>query len=230
LMVARGTFLGVTVVFVALLLTISLIAGFYYLQSQQEAASNATYASELGGSLADNAAIANTLSRTLREYNTTLVYLAQAVSNMNTSTRAYQNASRELPLLWNEYLTLAKAGRQAVSTYSVDMLVNYGNGSRIWYNGTAVQPGWNLYTTMLVTLHNRVQATWYSTLGGGEDFVNSINGVPYSTTTSWFLWTRSGGSWQVASTGVNLIPAYNGTTFAWTLCGYDKNFQPTCTP
>lgn len=229
-MVSRGTFLGVTAVFVALLLIVSLAAGFYYLQAKQEKASSDTYANELGGSLSENKALAGTLAASLREYNTTLVFLAQAVSNMNTSSTAYQNASRELPVLWNDYLNLAKEGKASVETYDVDMLVVYGNDTSVWYNDTAVQPGWNLYTAMLVALHNRVQSTWYSYLSGGEDFVDSINGVPYSTTTSWFLWTRSDGSWQVAPTGPNLIPAYNGTIFAWTLCGYGQNFEPTCTP
>jgi hypothetical protein len=229
-MVSRETFLGVTAVFVALLLIVSLAAGYYYLQAKQEATSSATYANELGGSLSDNKALAKTLAATLQEYNTTLVYLAQVVSNMNTSSTAYQNASRELPALWSNYLSLAREGKMSVETYSVDLLVEYGNGSSVWINDTAVQPGWNLYTSMLVALQNRVQSTWYPYLSGGEDFIDSINGVPYSTSTSWFLWTRSDGAWRIAATGPNLIPAYNGTMYAWTLCGYNQNFEPTCTP
>jgi len=229
-MVSRGTFVGVTAVLVALLLIVSVAAGFYYLQSQQEASSSGTYSSELAGSLADNRALVATLAATLREYNATLVYLAQAVSGMNTSSTAYQNASRELPGLWSEYLALAKAGRARVETYTVDMLLEYGNGSSEWINDTAVQPGWNLYTATLVALSGRVQSTWYPYLSGGEDFVDSLNGVAYSSTTSWFLWTRANGTWQVASTGANLIPAFNGTAYAWTLCGYGQNYLPTCTP
>jgi hypothetical protein len=229
-MVSRGTLWGVTAVFVALLLIVSLVAGYYFLQAQQESASSGNYANELAGSLATNKALAGTLANTLRDYNTSLVYLAQVVSNMNTSSTAYKNASEELPLLWKAYLSLAKQGQAAVETYSVKMLIRYGNGSSVWINGTSVQPGWNLYTVTVVALSNRVQSTWYSYLAGGEDFVDSINGVSYSSGTSWFLWTRSNGSWQVAPTGANLIPAYNGTEFAWTLCGYDQNFLPTCSP
>jgi hypothetical protein len=229
-MVSRGTFLGVTAVFVALLLVVSLTAGYYYLRSQQEATSSATYAAELNVGLSENSALAKSLATALRQYNTTLVFLAQAVSNMNTTTPAYQNASQELPVLWSDYLALAQAGRSLVASYSVDMLVDYGNGSLVWYNATAIQPGWNLYTATLVGLHDRVQATWYSYLSGGEDFIDALNGVTSSATTSWFLWVRSGNSWQIAPTGANLIPAYNGTIFAWTLCGYNQDYLPTCEP
>ncbi|HUI86228.1 MAG TPA: hypothetical protein VLY21_03645 [Nitrososphaerales archaeon] len=219
-----------TAVFVALLLLVSLAAGYFYLAAGQEASASHNYANELNESLADNRALGGTLTSALQEYNASLVYLAQVVSNMNTTSTAYQNASRELPTLWHEYLVLVRAGQAKVETYSVDMLVDYGNGTSRWTNDTVVQPGWNVYTATIVALPGKVQSTWYPYLTGGEDFVDSINGVGYTATTSWFLWTEEAGSWQLASTGANLIPAYNGTVYAWTLCGFDQNYQPTCSP
>ncbi len=227
-MVSRGIFIGVSAVLVALLLIVSIVAGLYFFQYQQEASANASYANELGGEISKYNSVVGGFDSSLSDYNATLSVLAQAVSNLNTSSSAYLNASRELPSLWGEYLALARSQKASVSVYSVDMLVDYGNGTESWYNDTAVQPGWNAYEATLVLLDNRIQATWYPAYQ--EHFVNGLNGVPGTSTTSWFLWLYSDGSWQTASSGPDPIRALNGTVLAWTLCGYDQNFNPTCAP
>jgi len=228
-MVSRATFLGVAAILVAALLIVSLLAGYYFLQYQNEASSNSNYENELSGSLSKNAQLAGDLSATLQEYNSSLAVLAEAVANLNTSSSAYANASKALPVLWNEYLTLARQSKSSVETYSVDLLIDFENGTTLWYNNTAVQPGWNGYTITVVALKGDVASVWYPAFG--EHLVTGLDGVNSGASTSWFFWERSGSVWQLTPSGADDVQVTNGTDYAWTVCGYNSStYLPTCVP
>lgn len=227
-MVSKGAFYGVVVVLVAMLLISSGAALYFFGLEQTQSQENQTYVGELNAALASYRTLSGSFNSSLKDYNSTLSLLAVAVENLNTSTPAYRNASVALSSLWESYRQLAEAGGGRALTYSADMLVDYGNGTRMWYNDSAAQPGWNGYVLTLVLLGGNLQADWYPQYG--EHFVTGVNGVPGTDTKSWFVWEYSGGAWTVASTGSDYLQVHNGTTFAWTLCGYDANFDPTCTP
>ncbi|HXW36467.1 MAG TPA: hypothetical protein VEJ36_00990 [Nitrososphaerales archaeon] len=225
-MVSRGNFIGIAAVLVALLLVVSILAGFYYIKAGEEETDSSDYASELSTALASNTVAAGGLAASLSQENSTLVLLGETVSGLNTSSSAYKNASAQLPVLWKDYLSLAKEEKSVVETYSVRMLLVYGNGTKAWYNDTVVQPGWNLYVSTLVLLGGRVNSTWYPAYS--EHYVTGLNGVQGNSTASWFLWQFSTGAWQLAESGADGIQAVNGTVYAWTLCGYNQNYTPTC--
>ena len=227
-MVSRGAFYGVVVTFVMLLLISSTLAAIYYNDYQQGASQNRTYAGQLGVALASYSSLSRSYNASLEDYNVTLSLLATAVANLNTSTPAYRNASTALSTLWADYQKLASASGRKALVYTVRMLVDFGNGTQRWYNGTAIQPGWNGYVVSLVLLDGNIQGAWYPQYG--EHFVTGVDGVPQTQSTSWFLWEYSGGVWSPSSTGADQMQMNNGTTIAWTLCGYDSNYNPTCTP
>jgi hypothetical protein len=227
-MVSNGTFYGIVVTFVALLLVSSTFAVVYYNNYQQSVSQNNTYAGELGSALASYNRLSGSFNSSLEDYNTTLSLLATAVANLNTSTPAYRNASAALVGLWGRYEQLAGVGGRKALVYTAHLLVDFGNGTRKWYNGTTVQPGWDGYVASLVLLNGNIQAAWYPQYG--EHFVTGVDGVSQTGSTSWFVWEFSGGTWNAASTGADQIRINNGTTIAWTLCGYDTNFNPTCAP
>lgn len=229
-MADKSLLYGVVVVFVALLLVSSLTAAYYFSAEQQQAEAARNYARDLNGTISQYSALHSSLGVALENYNSTLSLLVQAAANLNTSTPAYQNVVSHLAGLWKSYLNLTESYRGTFASYSTDMLVDYGNGTRVWYNDTRIQPGWNLYTTTLVLLKGNIQAELYSTFQPPEHFIYGINGVLSSKTTGWFLWVQSGGGWQVSQAGADSQRAYNGTVFAWTLCQYDQNYNPTCTP
>ena len=112
------------------------------------------------------------------------------------------------------------------------MLLQYGNGTRRWYNDSAIQPGWNAYLVTLVLVNGNVQATWYPNYG--EHFVNGIRGVEGgpSANEGWTLWTwNSSKAWQITNVGPDDLPMYNGSVFAWTYCSYDPvTYAPLCSP
>jgi hypothetical protein len=224
----RGTFYGVVVLLVALLIVSSTAALYYYGENQQTGSQSQKYVGELGSALASYRSLSAEYNVSLSDYNTTLSLLARAVASLNTSTPAYSNASLELSSLWSSYQHLAAfSGRRALA-YGVRMLVDFGNGTRRWYNDTAIQPGWNAYLATLVLLRGNVQATWYPQYG--EHLVTGLGGVTETLSRSWFFWDFDGGAWSLSSSGADQLQGYNGTTIAWTMCGYDANFSPTCHP
>jgi hypothetical protein len=112
--------------------------------------------------------------------------------------------------------------------YLTSMYIDYGNGTHSWYNNTSISPGWNLYTVTLLVTNGNVNATCCEF---GSHFVQGIGGIQDTSTKSWFLWTyNSTALWQTASVGPDEIIVANNTVFAWTFCGFDSNYNPTCTP
>ncbi len=224
----RGILLGVLVFLVAILIVSSSVAVYFYGESQQAETQRQRYVGELGAALTSYSSLSAEYNASLRDYNTTLSLLATAVANLNTSTPAYANASLELSSLWSAYQQLASFSGRKVLSYGVHMLVDFGNGTRRWYNDTSIQPGWNGYVTTLVLMNGNVQAAWYPQFG--EHLVTGIGGASQGGSTSWFFWVEGGGNWSLSQTGADQLQVYNGTAMAWTLCGYDSSFNPTCRP
>lgn len=209
----------------ALLVSLT-FAGVYYGQYNQSSEQNRVYAKELGAALSNYNLLAGRYNSSLSNDHATLSLLATAVANMNTSTPAYRNASVDLASLWRSYQELAASGGGAL-TYQVHMMVDYGNGTRIWYNDTSVQPGWNGYIVTLVLLNGSVEADWYP--GFGEHLVTAIGGVSDTQSMSWFVLTyNQTSSWQAAQVGVDYLPINNGTVFAWAFCPENSSYGPAC--
>lgn len=227
-MVPRPAFYGVVVVLVALLLISSALAAVYYGEYQQASSLDKKHQAELSLALANYDSLLSLYNYSLSDYNQTLSLLADAVANLNTSTPAYGAAAADLGSLWSSYQTLANGGGHRALVYNVRMLVDYGNGTRRWYNDSTAQPGWNGYVVSLVLLDGKVDAIWYPQYG--EHLVTGINGVNQTSSESWFVWEFANGGWAPSATGSDQLQIVNGTVFAWTLCGYDASFNPTCTP
>jgi len=227
-LVSKGTFYGVAAVLVALLILSSAVAVYYYSQYQTVSSQSETIASEVGMALNSYASLVSRYNSSLSDYNTTLSLLALAVGSLNTTTPAYRTASLDLSSLWQSYQALARAGGAKVIAYSVHLLVDYGNGTRRWYNDSGAQPGWNGYVVSLVLLNGNLNATWYPEFG--EHYITGINKVPQTSSKSWSLWELSGRQWTYFPVGADQLQPQNGTVIAWALCGYDSSFRPTCIP
>ncbi len=227
-MPSEGAFYGIVVVLVALLVVTGTVAAFYYGQYQSASSQNRAYAGELTTALASYKSLSGSFNASLADYGRTLALLSSAVANLNTSTPAYGNASVALSSLWGSYQQLSSLSGQKALVYEVHLLVDFGNGTRRWFNNTSIQPGWNGYVATLVLLNGNVQASWYPQYG--EHFVTGVDGMSQTSTASWFFWDFSGGNWTLALTGADGLMVDNSTSIAWTLCAYDINFNPTCSP
>ena len=226
--VSKARFYGIVTVLIALLLLSSIAAAVSYEEYQRQASDTQRYIGELNTALTNYRSLAGSYNASLKDYNTTLSLLADAVSNLNTSTPAYAHANRALSSLWTSYQSLASVGGRHALAYVVRALVDYGNGTRGWYNDSSAQPGWDAYVASVVLFGGRVQAAWYPQYG--EHLVIGVNGVNATGTKSWFVWEFTQGTWTPSQTGADEIHMHNGTVIAWTLCGYDAYFRPSCTP
>lgn len=216
----------IAVLAAAILLTSSLTV-FYYSQYENQTSESQRYVDELSSALASYRSLSTNYGAALVDYNRTISLLSEVVANMDTSTPSYQQASTALATLWGRYLALSGI-TSSFHLYSVCMLVDFGNGSRRWFNDTAVQPGWNAYIATVVLLGGNIRSTWYPQFQ--EHLVEGLDGVASGRSSSWFVWEYRQDGWRISQTGADGVPAYNGTVFAWTLCGYDSNFNPTCSP
>lgn len=211
----------------AALLVISATAGsYYYFQYQQANQSKEHYIQELGAAATRYDRLSSSYNSSLALANQTLSLLAGTIAVVNTSLPIYGQASLELSQLWGNYLALKPSH---ASLYTADVLIDFGNGTRVWHNGTEVQPGWNFFTETVVLTGGALQAQWYPEYH--EHLVSGVYGVQDSGTMSWFLWTyNSTASWQLAQVGADQLPVYNASTFAWTYCGETAAYAPECTP
>ncbi|MEM0075242.1 MAG: hypothetical protein QXG05_03975 [Nitrososphaerota archaeon] len=211
-------------VLVALIIIISSLAALYYYDYSQVSSLNASNIQQLKTFESKYSSLAGRYNSLLSYYNDSLYYLSLAISQLNTSSTAYIQASQNLTQLWSIYKHLIPASNQLPTT---DIKIEFSNGTYQWYNIT-VQPGWNLYIATLVATNGSLQATWYPEYG--EHFVTGILGVQNTNSEYWFLWVYQNASWQIAQVGADDLPANNGTVYAWTFCTANAEFMPTCTP
>ncbi len=214
------TLYGIVAVLLAGLIITSTFGVYYYDQFSQQSQAGNRYSSELSDATTQYNQLVSQYNSALSLYNQTLALLAGTVGAVNTSLPIYGEASSQLSGLWSSYLKLKP---QSAHVYSADILLNFGNGTRHWYNNTQIQPGWNLYTATVVLTGGNMQATWYPSFG--EHLVNAIDGVSGTKTNYWLIWTyNSTALWQKADVGADDIRVYNGSVLAWTFCGQ------TCQP
>jgi len=213
---------------VALLVVEGTVGAYYYTQYSSQRVAGQTMAQELNDSVTRYGQLASNFNDLLSSYNRTLSLLSRAIAVLNTSQPVYQEASKQLSVLWQKYLTLKPA---STALYKNDVLFDFGNGTRVWYNGTAIQPGWNFYVETVVLTKGSVIAQWYPQIGDGEHFIRGIQGVMNTQTKYWFLWTyTAASSWQPAQAGADQLTAFDGSIYAWTFCGATPAFEPTCRP
>jgi hypothetical protein len=98
--------------------------------------------------------------------------------------------------------------------YTSHILIDFGNGTRTWDNGTLFQPGLNLYIATQIVTDGNLNATYYPKYS--EHLITAIYDVANAGTNYWGLWTHNATSWQAAQVGADLIPVTNDSVFAWT--------------
>lgn len=118
--------------------------------------------------------------------------------------------------------TLAHASTTSSTnnTTSVNVLLNYGNGTLVWYNQTSVPSSWNFFNVTELITKGNLGAFFFASFG--SHFVYSINGVGCPASNmfcdqAWSLWTLDGICWDLAFVGVDMIPVTQVATIAWYL-------------
>lgn len=211
---------------VALLVIEGTVGAYYYTQYSSQRAAGQTLAQELNDADTRYAKLASDYNGLLSDYNRSISLLSRSIAVVNTSQPVYVEASKQLSALWQKYVTLKPA---STSLYKNDVLFDFGNGTRVWYNDTAIQPGWNFYVESVILTKGGLAAQWYPQYG--EHLVTGIQGVMNTQTKYWFLWTYNAtSSWQPAQVGADQLTSLNGSIYAWTFCGATPAYAPTCRP
>jgi hypothetical protein len=101
-------------------------------------------------------------------------------------------------------------------SYKVDLLINFGNGSKTWYNETYVPVGMNLLDLTLKSTEGNV------TFAKGQYgiFVTAINGVgsnPADRYYSWLWWNFNlpKEQWSLGEVGADQYVLSEGDIIAW---------------
>ena len=108
--------------------------------------------------------------------------------------------------------------------YSSHFLVDFGNGTQRWYNGTTFEPGTNVYVATQVIAGGSVNATYYTEYS--EHLITAMFNIANAGDNYWGLWTynfNSTSGWQLAQVGPDDLQVTNGSTFAWS---YGANSGP----
>jgi hypothetical protein len=112
------------------------------------------------------------------------------------------------------------ATQNGIGNVPVNFLINYGNGTLVWYNQTSVPSSWNFFNVTEIVTRGNLGAVFFASFG--SHFVYSINGVgcPGSNIfcdQAWGFWTLDGICWDLPFVGVDMIPVSQATTVAWFL-------------
>jgi len=106
-----------------------------------------------------------------------------------------------------------KINRVLGGEIKVKILVDYGNGSKVWYNDTTINNGDNLFKAMM-----KVLKVTYTTYQYGV-FIESINNVRNDPSKNmywiWWRWDSEKKIWVLGSMSCDKYIPVNGEVFAW---------------
>lgn len=102
----------------------------------------------------------------------------------------------------------------------VNMLIDYGNGTLVWFNRTVVPSTWNFYNVTVLDTSGELASIFFASFG--SHFVYQIEGVGCPTSnpfcdSSWGLWILQGSCWTLANSGVDQILVSHDATVGWYL-------------
>ena len=103
----------------------------------------------------------------------------------------------------------------------VNILVSYGNGTRMWFNDTTLPVGTTALTALQLVTSNVNYTNYGGTLG---ILVTSINGLTNNSTDGWFYWFRpvDASTWTLPDYSCSQYILHKGDTIAFTY----QSFSP----
>lgn len=145
------------------------------------------------------------------QYNTYQNEYHNALDNVNVLSSAIGNLTGTMGNFSDVMTSLS---------LRANILVSYGNGTRTWFNNTALPLGTTAFTALrLVT--SEVNYTDY-----GEPFgilVTSINGLATNSTLGWFFWCEPAETttWTSPNYSCSQLILHRGDTIAFTYQSYN---------
>jgi len=105
----------------------------------------------------------------------------------------------------------------------VNVLINYGNGTKEWHNATLVPVGATVFNATLAV------ANIDYTLYGTDVMINSINGLQGTADTGWmwWIWDSSTTQWKSALEAANKHILVDGDTIGWNYQNWASTTPPS---
>ena len=110
----------------------------------------------------------------------------------------------------------------------VNMMVSFGNGTKVWYNSTQVPSNWTFYDTTFSLTKGQVVAKWNG--GYRSHFVYKILGLGCNPEDvlcpgywSLWVWNQKGSCWSYSTAGADLMKVANVRAIAWHFLYYDNS-------
>lgn len=115
--------------------------------------------------------------------------------------------------LRSQYIEIKKENQKILGeldnfTSQVDIMIDYGNGTIIWYNNTRIIPG-----ESLLNATQEIADIDYSVSEFGA-FINSINGVE-GTQNNFWIWNYYEDGWVMGLTGAGKKYLHEGDVVSW---------------
>jgi hypothetical protein len=105
-------------------------------------------------------------------------------------------------------------------SYSIDFLINYGNGSKTWINNSRIPVGFNLFNITLKLTEGNVEADYYPQFE--SHFIKSVNGVgvndnPEMQNWAWIAWNfnKESYEWELFDMSSDMVYPVNRDVIAW---------------
>lgn len=112
---------------------------------------------------------------------------------------------------YSSYQSLAKELK--IVSMSVNIAIDYGNGTRVWHNGTVLSLGATLFNATVRVANPELHPTY------GEAFIIAINGVIQDENEnmywSWWVWDNTEHKWILGPVGSNEYTLQDGQSVIW---------------
>jgi len=120
----------------------------------------------------------------------------------------------QLVMTRNEISRLSKALSE--NTVVSSLVINFGNGTRVWYNNTMLPFGASLLNLTIKATNNKVTYT----IGKYGAFVSGIYdvGTKYSKPSYywiWYKWNATAKQWEMGSVSADGYKVLNGEVLGW---------------
>ncbi len=98
-------------------------------------------------------------------------------------------------------------------TALVDIMVDYGNGTIVWFNDTRIQTGENLLQATGLVCDIEYQTSDFGS------FITSVNGLEQDATHFW-IWNLYEDEWTMGPVGADQYSLHDGDVVGWTYTSY----------
>lgn len=114
----------------------------------------------------------------------------------------------------SEYQALREQLQQVSN--EVDLLIDYGNGTRSWHNRTRIPVGATLFNATLQIVGGGLDYSIHPQFGV---FVNGINGLKGDPSRFWSIWKwdRDSSRWMLSEVGASELRLHVDDAAAWKL-------------